>query len=247
MTYHQEVILAMELDRSHIGKLVQMITDSWSMTGTLERVDQHDNREWEIVYPSRRLVPSGGEIYAVLKIGPWEGRIIGNQPVTVETVKGTLEAPETATKALPNLITEEESAEARAKVMAGVNAHRHQAATGQMYWCHERHDEDPPALEGTVVEPDPDGLEVHRLDDYTRDRTRCGLGIHPPGLLLTTEDSSVTCRECLAWADADPLPPEPPAEWRKAEPRPWLAANGNRFSAEQAKLITERLLYRPEE
>ena len=83
-TYHQEVILAMELNRSHIGKLVQIITDSWSMTGTLTRVDQHDNREWEIIYPERRLAPSGGEIYTVLEIGPWTGRVIGNQPVTVE-------------------------------------------------------------------------------------------------------------------------------------------------------------------
>jgi hypothetical protein len=111
--YHHEVILAMELNRSHIGKLVQMITDSWSMTGTLTRVDQHDNREWEIAYPSRQLVPVRGEIYATLTIGPWRGDVIGNQPVTVETVAGTLEAPETATKALPHLITEEETAEAR--------------------------------------------------------------------------------------------------------------------------------------
>jgi hypothetical protein len=114
MTYHHEVILAMELNRSHIGKLVQMITDSWSMTGTLTRVDQHDNREWEVDYSrGRRLVPVRGEIYATLTIGPWRGDVIGNQPVTVETVAGTLEAPETATKALPHLITEEETAEAR--------------------------------------------------------------------------------------------------------------------------------------
>ena len=93
--YRQETILAMELDRTHLGKLVQIITDSWSMTGTLKRVDQHDNREWSIDYANGGgLVPSGGEIYTELWIGPWRGRIIGNQPVTVETVKGTLEAPE---------------------------------------------------------------------------------------------------------------------------------------------------------
>ena len=96
MSIHHEQVLAMELNRSHIGKLVQIITESWSMTGTLTRVDQHDNREWELIYPERRLVPSGGEIYATLRIGPWTGDVIGNQPVTVETVKGTLEAPERA-------------------------------------------------------------------------------------------------------------------------------------------------------
>lgn len=95
-TYHQETVLAMELNGSHVGRLVQIITDSWSMTGTLTRVDQHDNREWEIVYPARTLVPSGGEIYTTLTIGPWTGRVIGNQPVTVESVAGTLEAPERA-------------------------------------------------------------------------------------------------------------------------------------------------------
>lgn len=120
MTYHQEVILAMELNRSHIGKLVQMITDSWSMTGTLTRVDQHDNREWEISYPSRQLVPVRGEIYSTLQIGPWRGDVIGNQPVTVETVAGTLEAPETAVRALPHLITPEESTEAREIVRGSV-------------------------------------------------------------------------------------------------------------------------------
>lgn len=92
--YDQVQLLAMELNGSHVGALVQIITDSWSMTGTLSRVDQHDNREWDIVYPERRLVPSGGEIYAELWIGPWRGEIIGNQPVTVERVAGTLEAPE---------------------------------------------------------------------------------------------------------------------------------------------------------
>lgn len=91
----QETILAMELSRSHIGKLVQIITETWSLTGTLTRVDQHDNREWSIDYSrGHLLVPSGGEIYATLWVGPWRGDVIGNQPVTVETVRGTLEAPE---------------------------------------------------------------------------------------------------------------------------------------------------------
>lgn len=90
----QETILAMELSRSHIGKLVQIITETWSLTGTLTRVDQHDNREWSIDYSrGRRLVPSGGEIYATLWVGPWRGDVIGNQPVTVETARGALEAP----------------------------------------------------------------------------------------------------------------------------------------------------------
>lgn len=143
MTYHQEVILAMELDRRHIGKLVQMITDSWSMTGTLKRVDQHDNREWEIAYPSRRLVPVRGEIYTTLHIGPWTGDVIGNQPVTVETVKGTLEAPETATRALPNLITEEESAEARALIQGTVVEERPRPCYTRHEWAPGVHQDVP--------------------------------------------------------------------------------------------------------
>ena len=166
--YHQEVILAMELDRSHIGKLVQIITDSWSMTGTLSRVDQHDNREWEVAWPSGNLVPSGGEIYAELWIGPWVGRVIGNQPVTVETVKGTLEAPETATRAVTALITDEEVAEARAKVIGG-----------QVLFNPRN---DPPAIEGAVVEnppPEPPAEWVkhsHRwvLDVHYGYRCECG-------------------------------------------------------------------------
>ena len=90
--YATQQVLAMELDRSHIGRLVQIITESWSMTGYLSRVDQHDNREWEIVYPERRLVPCGGEIYTVLEIGPWTGRVIGNLPVTVEYLGAEIEA-----------------------------------------------------------------------------------------------------------------------------------------------------------
>lgn len=143
--YHQEVILAMELGRSHIGKLVQIITDSWSMTGTLTRVDQHDNREWEVAWPSGNLVPSGGEIYAELWIGPWVGRVIGNQPVTVETVKGTLEAPETATRAVTALITDEEVAEAK----LAVRKDRGRIPPGGAWVALGT---DPPALEGTVVD-----------------------------------------------------------------------------------------------
>lgn len=102
--YDQVQLLAMELDRSHVGALVQIITEEWSMTGTLTRVDQHDNREWDIDYANgRRLVPSGGEIYAELWIGPWRGHVIGNQPVTVERVAGTLEAPERTSTADRNL------------------------------------------------------------------------------------------------------------------------------------------------
>jgi len=197
--YHQEVILAMELNRSHIGKLVQIITDSWSMTGALTRVDQHDNREWEIAWPSGNLVPSGGEIYAELWIGPWRGQVIGNQPVTVETVKGTLEAPETATRAVTALITDEEAAEARLAVRKG--------------YYPEGMGEDPPAIEGTVVEPG----AVHRMDDYTPSVTRCGLA-HGGILAVTWVDADATCPDCLAiqaeW-DADDLPPEPPVAWVK--------------------------------
>lgn len=203
-TYHQEVILAMELNRSHIGKLVQMITDSWSMTGTLQRVDQHDNREWEIAYPSRQLVPVRGEIYTTLHIGPWVGDVIGNQPVTVETVKGTLEAPETATRALPHLITEEESAEARAKVRRG--------------YYPEGMGEDPPAIEGTVMEPDP----IHGLVEPNW--AFCGRKVRSvnPGLLTTENLTEVTCPDCLREIKAHgELPPEPPAYWgrRKTAPR----------------------------
>lgn len=108
MRFTQETILAMELDRRHIGKLVQLITESWSLTGTLRSVDQHDNREWEIDYANGRgLVPSGGEIYSVLTIGPWTGRVIGNQPVTVETAHNTIAAPED-----PDLAIRREGAEA---------------------------------------------------------------------------------------------------------------------------------------
>lgn len=92
--YVQETVLAMELDRRHIGRLVQIITDSWSMTGTLTKVDQHDNREWYYDFTTRHMIPKSGEIYTTLHIGPWRGDVIGNQPVTVERVKGTLEAPE---------------------------------------------------------------------------------------------------------------------------------------------------------
>lgn len=97
-TYIQETVLAMELNRSHLGRLVQVITEDWSITGKLSRVDQHDNREWDIDYSgaARVLVPRSGEIYADLTVGPWEARVRGNQPVTVERVAGTLEAPERA-------------------------------------------------------------------------------------------------------------------------------------------------------
>lgn len=89
--YLRQHILAMELDRSHIGRLVQVLAADWSVTGVLKRVDQHDNRSWDIEYPSYRLVPSGGEIYTVLTIGPWNGRVMGNQPVTVEYVGAEIE------------------------------------------------------------------------------------------------------------------------------------------------------------
>lgn len=90
-TYATQQVLAMELDRSHIGRLVQIITESWSLTGTLTRVDQHDNREWEIVYPERTLVPVSGVISTDLWIGPWTGRVIGNLPVTVEYTGAEIE------------------------------------------------------------------------------------------------------------------------------------------------------------
>lgn len=89
--YATRQVLAMELDRSHIGRLVQIITDSWSITGYLSRVDQHDNREWEFDYANGGLIPSGGAIYAELWVGPWRGELIGNQPVTVEYAGAEIE------------------------------------------------------------------------------------------------------------------------------------------------------------
>lgn len=162
-----ETVLAMELDRSHIGKLVQIITDSWSMTGTLTRVGQHDNREWGIDYPARTLRPTSGEIYTVLFIGPWEGRVIGNQPVTVESVAGTLVAPERAWEPLPPLprlqpfrpltrfITDEEMEDARSVV------------------------------EGTIVDPEGRDALAAKLEEEVRngERTinsaRAALGLPP--------------------------------------------------------------------
>lgn len=197
----------MELDRSHIGKLVQLITDSWSMTGTLKRVDQHDNREWEIAYPSRALVPVRGEIYTTLHIGPWVGDVIGNQPVTVETVAGTLEAPETATKAVTHLITEEESAEARALIQGTVAEPDPEPPLKSGYVVPERVAlamtepgyQDWAAIEGTVVEPESMDRailadEVER-GERTINSARAALGLPP----------------------MPDLPPEPPAEWHKAE------------------------------
>lgn len=191
----QETILAMELNRSHIGKLVQLITDSWSMTGTLSRVDQHDNREWSIDYANYgRLVPSGGEILAELWIGPWRGEVIGNQPVTVETVAGTLEAPERkrinpgkyAVQLPSSAPTPEEMAEAREIV------------------------------QGSVVDANGDPeFPVHHLAD-SREASVCGLSVvRPRGLALTQTWEQVTCRECLAFKDHDDLPPEPPADWSR--------------------------------
>jgi hypothetical protein len=91
--YATRQLLAMELDRSHIGHLVQLIAEDWSVTGYLARVDQYDNRDYEIDYANGgRLVPSGGEIYAYLKIGPWHGKVIGNQPVTVEYAGAEIDA-----------------------------------------------------------------------------------------------------------------------------------------------------------
>lgn len=84
--YLRQHVLAMELNHPHIGRLVQVLSDEWSVTGYLEAVAQHDNRTFDIEYPSYRLIPSGGEIYTVLTIGPWRAEVIGNQPVTVEYV-----------------------------------------------------------------------------------------------------------------------------------------------------------------
>ena len=90
--YLRQHVLAMELDRSHIGRLVQLLAADWSVTGTLTRVDQYDNREWEIDYANGgALVPKGGEIYTYLKIGPWHGMVRGDQPVTVEYVGAEIE------------------------------------------------------------------------------------------------------------------------------------------------------------
>lgn len=155
MTYEQTTLLAMELDGSHVGALVQIITETWSMTGTLTRVDQHDNREWEIIYPERRLVPSGGEIYAELWIGPWRGQVIGNQPVTVERVKGTLEAPERAAIREGNLKAIQWEID-------------HPLLTDRPGYYPDGMGEDPPedVLEGTVV--DAEAVDVAQLEDEVR-------------------------------------------------------------------------------
>ena len=90
--YLRQHVLAMELDRSHIGRLVQLLAADWSVTGTLRYVSQHDNKEWEIDYANGgALVPKVREIYATLTIGPWTGRVPGDQPVTVEYVGAEIE------------------------------------------------------------------------------------------------------------------------------------------------------------
>lgn len=179
--YRQETILAMELNRSHVGRLVQIITEGWSMTGTLTRVDQHDNREWEIIYPDYGLRPSGGEIYTTLNIGPWVGRVIGNQPVTVETVAGTLEAPERA--------------------LEGIQP-------GQIADLFEVPVElvDPNVISGTIVEPGEVLKDVHAYG-AREGLTLCGLmrdgggpapdGYVPPRRSRFDYDRSVTCPACL--------------------------------------------------
>lgn len=193
----QETILAMELNRSHIGKLVQMITDSWSLTGTLASVDQHDNREWETRYPVRALVPVAGEIYSVVTIGPWTGRVMGNQPVTVETVAGTLEAPEWQRltggggPAKSGYVVDERTALALTE---------------------------PGDLEWTVVDDLPSTrYDVHLLGADRR-FTLCGQRLEPDGhwiperMNVTQTSGDVTCRVCKRRHD---LLPEPPAEWHK--------------------------------
>ena len=90
--YLRQHVLAMELNYSHIGRLVQVLAADWSVTGTLEAVAQHDNRSFDIDYANgHRLVPTGGEIYATLTIGPWRADVPGNQPVTVEYVGAEIE------------------------------------------------------------------------------------------------------------------------------------------------------------
>jgi hypothetical protein len=185
--YRQETLLAMELRQHHAGRLIQIITDSWSMTGTLTRVDQHDNREFEIVYPERRLVPSGGEIYAELWIGPWRGQVIGNQPVTVEVEAGTLEAPERAQlrpfAPLTMHVSDEDLEDAREirPVIQG-------------------------AIEGMLA------AELH-YPSVRGGLTRCGLAV--TGVALASTWTLVTCPECRAFKGHDDLPPEPMGEWTR--------------------------------
>lgn len=192
--YRQETILAMELDRSHIGKLVQIITESWSMTGTLARVDQHDNREWSIDYANGRgLVPSGGEIYTVLQIGPWEGRVIGNQPVTVETVAGTLEAPERVALDTVHVGLPEDEVH-----VGDYESPAIEAPEPEGEWAK--------AIEGTVVEAGEVLEDVHAWSSgLTEDVTLCGLGRDggqprgslPPRRQRKSYDRTVTCPACL--------------------------------------------------
>lgn len=90
--YLRQHVLAMELDQTHRGRLVQVLAADWSVTGTLVYAVQHDNKEWEVDYANGgRLVPKVREIYTDLKIGPWQGRVPGDQPVTVEYVGAEIE------------------------------------------------------------------------------------------------------------------------------------------------------------
>lgn len=185
MTYEQTTLLAMELDGSHVGALVQIITETWSMTGTLTRVDQHDNREWEIIYPERRLVPSGGEIYAELWIGPWRGQVIGNQPVTVERVKGTLEAPERAAL----------------KDYADTGGMARATSPRKLGWIVP----EDVAL-GTPEARVPEEGAITHTSVPDEGVTRCGLDWWSGGVVLALDPNAATCPGC------QPLPPAP-ADW----------------------------------
>lgn len=188
----QVTILAMELNRSHVGKLVQIITESWSMTGTLSRVDQHDNREWDIDYANGGgLIPRSGEIYTGLWIGPWRGEIIGNQPVTVETVRGTLEAPE-RNRLRPfapvTWTVSDDVMEDAAGIRPALDA----------------------AIEGTLVE------DVIHHPSGEGGATHCGLRpAYGGAIAMASTWSLVTCQECRAFRGRKDLPPEPPVDWVK--------------------------------
>ena len=75
----QENLTALELGRPHIGLLVKVVTDSFSIIGTLERVQHDDSKEWDLDGRPRRR-----ELSSLLRISGWTGAINPQQVVTVE-------------------------------------------------------------------------------------------------------------------------------------------------------------------
>lgn len=75
----QTNMLVIELDRRHIGCLVKIVTERVSIIGELERIDHHDNAEWDLDgRPGRR------DLMTELRISGWSAEVNPQQVVTVE-------------------------------------------------------------------------------------------------------------------------------------------------------------------